>query len=85
MANENKEITDKQRLDFLESLLKRALYNKKKTPAYYKPSDIHITGPERCSIYVRGLERYVEYSGHGTSVREAIDNAIKAASEGQKG
>ena len=67
---------DTKRMDFLETLRNRTIFVNKKNPAYYKRTDIHISGPARCSIYARTLGSGVEFEGHGESVREAIDAAM---------
>lgn len=69
--------TDTERMDFMESLLNRAIFQNKRNPTYYKSTDIHINGPNRCNIFVRNETGGVEYEGHGGSVRESIDDAIE--------
>lgn len=75
-------ITDKERIDFLESLLGRAMYPNKRHPAYFLRTDIHIAGPEHCSIYARtGVGSNIDFQGHGKTVREAIDAALAEQNE----
>lgn len=70
--------TDTERMDFLESLRDRTIFVNKKSPAYYKPTDIHINGPDRCILYARSLDFNIEFQGYGESVRAAIDAAMIA-------
>ena len=68
---------DTKRMDFLETLRNRTIFVNKKNPAYYKRTDIHISGPAHCSIYARTeIGSGVEFEGQGESVREAIDAAM---------
>ena len=69
--------TDTERMEFLETLRNRAVFVNKRNPAYYKCTDIHISGPNRCVLYARNIGSGVEFEGHGESVREAIDMAIE--------
>jgi hypothetical protein len=70
--------TDTERMDFLETLRNRTIFVNKKNPAYYKRTDIHISGPAHCAIYARTeIGSSVEFEGHGESVREAIDAAMQ--------
>lgn len=69
--------TDTERMDFLETLRNRTTFVNKKNPAYYKRTDIHISGPAHCAIYARTEIGCIEFEGHGESVREAIDAAIQ--------
>jgi hypothetical protein len=71
-------MNDSDRLGFLESLRERAIFVNKKNPAYFKQTDIHITGPDHCSIYCRTEMGDVELQGHGKTVREAIDDCMAA-------
>ena len=71
--------TDTERLDFLETLRNRTVFVNKKNPAYYQPTDIHIHGPDRCSLYARSLGSDIVFQGHGESVRDALDAAIVEA------
>ena len=71
--------TDMERLDFLETLRNRTVFVNKKNPAYYQPTDIHIHGPDRCSLYARSLGSDIVFQGHGESVRDAIDAAMAEA------
>lgn len=72
--------TDAERMDFLETLRNRTIFLNKKNPVYYKSTDIHISGPDHCSIYARTeVVGGIEFQGHGISVRETIDAAMKAA------
>lgn len=71
--------TDIERLDFLETLRNRAVFLSKKNPAYYQPTDIHIYGPELCSLYARSLVGDIVFQGSGSSVRDAIDAAMSDA------
>ena len=76
--------TDAERIDFLETLRNRAIFPNKKNPAYYKRTDIHISGPAHCTIYARTeIGSGIEFSGHGDSVRDAIDMAMGKAGKSQ--
>ena len=72
-------VTDTERMDFLETLRNRTTFVNKKNPAYYQSTDIHIHGPDRCSLYARSLGSDIVFQGHGESVREAIDAAMQEA------
>jgi len=71
--------TDSERIDFLETLRNRTVFVNKKNPAYYQPADIHIHGPDRCSLYARSLGSDIVFQGHGESIRAAIDTAMSEA------
>jgi hypothetical protein len=68
--------TDTDRIEFLEGLKKRTVFINKKKPAYFPCTDIHISGPEHCSIYCRNEIGDIDFQGHGKTVREAIDETI---------
>ena len=71
-------MTDTDRIAFLDSLLQRTEYVNKKMPKNYVKTTIHITGPDNCSIFARDIVGIIEFKGHGSSMREAIDEAIQA-------
>lgn len=74
--------TDTERMDFLETLRNRTIFVNKKNPAYYKRTDIHISGPDHCAIFARTeIGSGVEFAGHGNTVRDAIDEAMNAAAK----
>lgn len=76
--------TDTERMNFLEQLRRRAMFVNKKNPAYFKRTDIHISGPDHCSIYARtGIGSDIEFQGHGLTMREAIDAAMEEVKRGR--
>ena len=41
---------DTDRIEFLEALRNRSIYPNKRSSVYYKRTDIHVSGPDHCSI-----------------------------------
>jgi hypothetical protein len=67
---------DAERIEFLESLLLRKEFMSTYRPAERVGSDLHI-GYGHCELYMRDLVGNIAHEGHGDSVREAIDAAMK--------
>lgn len=67
--------TDKERLDWLDTLAAR---EKKLTRTYTKQlsTDIHLAA-KLVSVLVRDERGYVCSNGHGETIREAIDEAMR--------
>ena len=74
-------MTDTDLLDFLESLMCRAVQYKR-IGLISLDTDIHITGSDNCSIYVRDLVGDTAAQGHGTTVRAAIKEVMAEVAKG---
>jgi len=68
-------MTDKERMDFLESLCCRTEFQNGRVGMVPIGSDMHFTR-DSASLYMRDLLGNVNFSGSGKTVREAIDAAM---------
>lgn len=75
--------TDTELLDFLESLMGRVDHYKR-IGLISLDTDIHITGSESCSIYVRDLIGDTAAQGHGKTVRAAIKEVLAEVAKGKE-
>ena len=68
-------MTDKERVDFLESLCCRTEFQNSRVGMVPIGSDMHFTR-EAVSLYLRDLLGNAVFGGSGRTVREAIDSAM---------
>lgn len=76
-------MTDKERIDFLESLLTRAEYQNARRPNEPLGADMHFNGGRGASLYLRDLCAVVTAEGSGATVRECIDRTIEQVLAGK--
>jgi hypothetical protein len=77
ICTENAELhADAERLNYLESLMHRRQFQNEKRPTERVGSDLHM-GDGSAALYIRDLFGNVANRGHGDTVRDAIDAAMK--------
>ena len=82
MGKSRGRMTDTERLNFLDSLMKRTEYQNMRRPSVGVDSDMHINSHGNVALYARDLCGRVVAAGSAENVRDAIDQCAAGLSIG---